>query len=54
MKLEIRPEPTDGEREAIAAALARAGLEAPRPPAYESPWRLAALRDATRRDGSDP
>jgi hypothetical protein len=52
MEVEIRPQPDDEEREAIVAALARAGVEAPHSPGYESPWRAAGLREAA--DADDP
>jgi hypothetical protein len=55
VKLEIRPEPSDEEREAIAAAVERAHPVAARPPGYESPWRSAGLREAVSlEDGADP
>jgi hypothetical protein len=49
VEVRIEPEPDEEEREALLEALARAGLrEPPEPPAYRSPWRQAALREATR------
>jgi hypothetical protein len=54
VELEIRPEPTDEERDALEAAVAGAGLEAPRPAAYDSPWRAAALGEGAERDVRDP
>ena len=50
VELEIRPEPTDEEREAIPAALAAAedGAEG-----SASPWREAGLREATGSDDPD-
>ena len=47
----IRPEPTEDERRAILAALARAE---PRMPAvYESRWRRTALEEGVSLDGPD-
>jgi hypothetical protein len=43
MELEIRPEPDDGEREAIAAAL---GERPDLPGAYRSAWRQEAADEA--------
>jgi hypothetical protein len=43
VELEIRPEPDDAEREAIAAAVAHP-QEAPS--AYASAWRQAAIAEA--------
>jgi hypothetical protein len=43
VELEIRPEPTDEEREAIARAVEAAGEAHP---AYGSGWRDAGLREA--------
>jgi hypothetical protein len=54
VELEIRPEPTDEERDALEAAVAGAGLETPRPAAYDSPWRAAALGEGAERDVRDP
>jgi hypothetical protein len=54
MELEIHPEPTDAERDAISTAVARAGVEAPQPIAYASPWRAAGLREATGHDDEEP
>ena len=54
MELEIRPEPSDEERDVIAAAIERAVPAAPRPPGYESAWRSAGLREATGLDDDDP
>lgn len=49
MQVEITPVPDEDERAALLAALERAGLcGAEEPPAYRSPWRLAALREAAR------
>jgi hypothetical protein len=42
MDARIRPEPTDAQRRAILAAVARARRLAGHP-AYASPWRRAAL-----------
>jgi hypothetical protein len=50
----LRHEPDDEARAAIVAALARAGLGEASPPAYESPWRAAALRDAAEPDEPEP
>ena len=47
----IRPEPTEDERRAILAALARA--EPRRPAVYESRWRRAALEEGASRDAAD-
>jgi hypothetical protein len=44
MKLEIRPEPTEAERDAIGHAIA--GIFLPR--RRLSSWWLAGIRDATR------
>ena len=46
----MSPEPSDDEREAILAALARAGGEPP--VGEESPWRRAALQEGV--EGLDP
>lgn len=47
MALEITPHLDDAEREALRAALDRAGVSLePRPPGYESAWRRAASREA--------
>jgi hypothetical protein len=54
VQLEIRPEPTDVERAAIAAAVAGAGLDDVRSAPYTSAWRLAGLREATERHADDP
>jgi hypothetical protein len=54
VELEIRPEPSDEERDAIAAAIERAIPEAPRPLGYDSAWRSAGLREATGLDDDDP
>jgi hypothetical protein len=55
VELEIRPEPGDEERDAIAAAIERAIPEAPRPLGYDSAWRSAGLREATGlHDDEDP
>ena len=54
VELEIRPEPSDEERDVIAAAIERAVPAAPRPPGYESAWRSAGLREATGLDDDDP
>jgi hypothetical protein len=53
VELEIRPEPSDEERDAIAAAIERALPAAPRPPGYDSSWRIAGLREATGLDDHD-
>jgi hypothetical protein len=50
VEVEIRPQPDDEEREAIVAALARAGVETPFPAGYESPWRAAGFREGTETD----
>jgi hypothetical protein len=47
----IRPEPTEDERRAILAALAR--VEPRRPSVYESRWRRAALEEGVSRDAAD-
>jgi hypothetical protein len=47
----IRPEPTEDERRAILAALARA--EPRRPAVYGSRWRRAALEEGVSRDAAD-
>lgn len=45
--LQVVPPLPDREREALASALARAGLPLDGShPAYASPWRLAGLREA--------
>lgn len=55
VELEIRPEPSDEERDAIAAAIECAVPAAPRPPGYDSAWRGAGLREATGlHDDEDP
>jgi hypothetical protein len=54
VKLEIRLEPTDVERAAIAAAAARAGLDDVRSEPYTSAWRIAGVREATERHEDDP
>jgi hypothetical protein len=47
MALEITPELADAEREALRAALGKAGVSLePRPHGYDSAWRRAALREA--------
>jgi hypothetical protein len=56
MEAEIRPEPSDEERRAILAALARVGAP---PPSYSSLWRASALDDLrddalTEQSGRDP
>jgi len=51
--VEIRPEPDEPARRAILLALERAGVGQARPPAYDSPWRAAALDDAEP-DAPDP
>ena len=43
MDVEIRPEPTPQEREALLSALGSAGARAGRPGSYWSVWRLAGL-----------
>jgi hypothetical protein len=43
----INPEPTDDERRAILDAIGGDGRRVTHP-AYASPWRLAALTEATR------
>jgi hypothetical protein len=48
--LEIRPEPSDAELEAIERALATSAEEADVPAAYASAWRRAALLEATDAD----
>jgi hypothetical protein len=54
VKLEIRPEPTDVERAAIATAAVRAGFDDVRSEPYRSAWRIAGLREATERHEDDP
>jgi hypothetical protein len=41
--IEIVPEPSPAEREALLQALAGLGGDAEQPPAYRSAWRRAAL-----------
>jgi hypothetical protein len=49
VEVSITPEPEDEERDALLAALRRTGLrDEGEPPAYRSPWRIAALQDAAR------
>jgi hypothetical protein len=43
VEVEVRPEPPQDERDALLAALSGGTDE---PPAYASPWRLAALQEA--------
>ena len=47
MDFDVTPEPTEGEREALFAALERllGGEAGGEPPQYRSRWRLAALRE---------
>jgi hypothetical protein len=49
MDVEITPEPTPGEREALVRGLERllAGRRTVEPPSYRSPWRRAAIREGT-------
>jgi hypothetical protein len=50
VELEITPQPTAKEREALVRGLERllAGQEPTVPPAYRSPWREAGIREAAR------
>ena len=53
MELEITPEPTPPEREALLRGLERllaAGREPPLPAPYRSGWRDAGVREATAVD----
>jgi hypothetical protein len=52
VELEITPEPTPREREALLRGLERllAGRAASLPPAYVSPWREAGIRESTGLD----
>jgi hypothetical protein len=50
MELEITPEPSDVEREAIEAALRRLLAGTTLPAAYSSAWRQAGLREAVQAD----
>ena len=52
MEREIRPEPTDDERDAVEAALA--ALEREREDAARSRWREAGIAEATAPDPRDP
>ena len=54
VELEIRPEPEDGDRAAIEAAVETAGVAEQAPAGYSSPWRRAALRDVVDEDDGDP
>ena len=54
MEVEIRPEPSDDERNVIVEALEAAVPVSTRPPEYDSPWRAAGLRESTGRDENDP
>ena len=54
MELEIRPEPEEGDRAAIEAAVEAADVGEQAPSAYASPWRRAALRDVAGEDDADP
>jgi hypothetical protein len=50
----FRPEPEPEEREALVLALEQLlGDEAPRPSAYGSPWRRAALEEDVSGEGED-
>ena len=49
MDVEVRPEPTEDEREAILAALDPTGSE--RPAADDSSWRRVALEEAVEGAG---
>jgi hypothetical protein len=52
MEPEIRPEPTEGERRAILAALA---ADAPvEPEAYRSRWREAAFEEGLTEEAAEP
>ena len=42
------------DRPRLFAALGRAGVDTPRPPCYDSPWRETALREATETDDAEP
>jgi hypothetical protein len=47
MELQITPHLGNAERDALRAALEKAGVSPePRPRGYESPWRHAASREA--------
>ncbi len=47
MPIDVRPPLSDGERDALEAALAEAGVSADGPPeAYRSAWRRAAALEA--------
>ena len=50
--LEIRPDPTPEEREALVAALASAGSAAAGP--YRSVWRVAGLLENVSEVGAPP
>jgi hypothetical protein len=50
VEIEIVPEPSPAEREALLEALAASDGDPERPPAYRSPWRRAAL-DPAEDDG---
>ena len=45
VELEIRPEPSQEEREAIVRALAKLATNGGPPPAYSSAWREQAVRE---------
>jgi hypothetical protein len=51
VEIEIVPEPSPAEREALVQALATSDGDPEQPPAYRSPWRQAAL-DLAEDDGS--
>lgn len=54
MDLDVHPPVTSEEREALARALERSGIDLDAAPAaYEAPWRLAGLVEATTRDDED-
>ncbi len=46
MEVEVTPEPEDDERQALLSALAPPADRPPARASYESPWRLAGLREA--------
>jgi hypothetical protein len=43
VEVEIAPEPSPAEREALLDAIGRLDGDSEQPPAYRSPWRQAGL-----------
>ena len=54
MEPEIRPEPTPEERAAILAALEQLFSDGGTPPAYESAWREAGIRENLDESAEEP